>query len=96
MKNTDITKTMGKPIPAKTPACRLFADLWDTFPIIAGPAAPPKSPARARSANIAVPPDGSICDEILIDPGHIIPTENPHNAHPNNPTNGILASPATR
>ena len=87
---------IGKPIPANTPACKLLAAFSDILPIIAGPIAPPKSPASARSANIAVPPVGSICDDILIEPGHIIPTENPHNAHPINPTHGIFASPATR
>ena len=87
---------IGNPIPANTPACKLFAALWDTVPIMAGPTAPPKSPASARRANIAVPPVGSIWDEILIEPGHIMPTEKPHSAQPINPTSGMPAKPAIK
>ncbi len=93
---TQITRTIGKPIPARTPTWRFSPARWDTFPTMAGPVAPPRSPAKARNANIAVPPLGRILDEILIEPGHIIPTEKPQTAHPTSPSIGTFASPATR
>ena len=50
---------------------------------------PPKSPAMASNANIAVPPAGIFLDVILIVPGHMIPTENPHTIQPVNPITGF-------
>ena len=54
-------------------------------PTIVGPTAAPRSPANAKKANIAVPPLGHFCEEILIVPGHIIPTDNPQRAQPIRP-----------
>ena len=67
-----------------------------TLPTIAGPILPPRSPAIASSANIAVPPVGNFWDDMLIVPGHIIPTENPHNTHPISPMTGFDESDASR
>ena len=50
---------------------------------------PPRSPAIAKSANIAVPPVGNALEEMLIVPGHMIPTENPHTIHPASPMIGF-------
>ena len=47
------------------------------LPTRAGPAAPPKSPDMASMAKRAVPPLGILGEQMLIVPGHIIPTENP-------------------
>ena len=45
-------------------------------PVIVGPNEQPTSPARARNANIAVPPPLRRLDAILKVPGQKIPTEN--------------------
>ena len=42
----------------------------ENFPTIAGLTVPPKSPANAKNANIAVPPCGHFWEERLIVPGH--------------------------
>ena len=54
----------------------------DIKPTKLGPPAHPISPAKAKKANIAVPPVGQVFADRLTTPGHIIPTEKPHNAHP--------------
>ena len=54
------------------------------------------SPAIARSAKSAVPPDVIFADVMLIVPGHIIPTENPHTTHPTSPKTGLPLSAASR
>ena len=64
------------------PLLILFPAFWVIRPTIPGPILPPKSPAMARRENIAVPPFGNVFEEILIVPGHIIPTENPQTAQP--------------
>ena len=66
------------------------------LPTIVGLTVAPKSPAKAKNANIAVPPLGHFCDEILIVPGHIIPTETPQSAQPANPIIGIDDKDAVR
>lgn len=91
-----MTSRMGKPIPERMPICRLSPASCDTFPTITGPAEPPKSPAKARKANSMVPPLGRMEEDILIEPGHMIPTEKPHNITPINPKTGIFAKPANR
>ena len=58
-------------------------------PTITGLTVAPKSPASAKKANIAVPPFGHFCEERLIVPGHIIPTDNPQRAQPIRPRIGI-------
>ena len=89
MINKDIISTNGNTHPASIPFWRLSFAYWVIFPTRLGPKAPPKSPAIASSANIAVPPVGSRLEEILIVPGHIIPTENPQTIHPIRPTTGF-------
>ena len=46
-------------------------------------------PAMARRENIAVPPVGKVFEEILMVPGHMIPTENPHAIQPISPMIGL-------
>lgn len=65
-------------------------------PTINGPTVPPRSPAKAKNANMAVPPMGHFCAEILIVPGHMIPTEMPHSAQPANPMIGEEDKEASR
>lgn len=78
------------------PALRLPPTKLEIPPTIAGLAVAPKSPAKAKKANIAVPPLGHFCDEMLIVPGHIIPTESPQSAHPANPIMGMEDKDAIR
>lgn len=65
-------------------------------PTIAGLTVAPKSPAKAKKANIAVPPLRHFCAEILIIPGHIIPTEAPLSAQPASLKAGTDANDAVR
>ena len=74
----------------------LFPALWVIRPTIPGPILPPKSPAMARRENIAVPPVGKVFEEILIVPGHMIPTENPHTIQPISPAAGLEDRDARR
>ena len=76
---------MGKNVAISNPACKLPPAKSENMPTIDGPTEPPKSPPNAKNANIAVPPAGHFCAEILKVPGHMIPTESPHNAHPATP-----------
>lgn len=46
------------------------------------PECAPRSPAIASRANMAVPPLGSRPEHMLMVPGHIMPTENPHTIQP--------------
>ena len=62
----------------------------DKNPTKPGPIAQPKSPEKAIRENIAVPPFGKALQESENDPGHIIPTDNPQRAHPNNEKSGFL------
>ena len=71
------------------PILILFPAFWVIRPTIPGPMLPPKSPAMARRENIAVPPVGKVFEEILIVPGHMIPTEKPHTIQPVNPITGF-------
>lgn len=52
----------------------------DTAPTTVGPPEHPRSPPRARNANMAVPPFGIAADALLKVPGHMIPTESPQTA----------------
>ena len=90
MNTPKINKT-GKIVATNRPIFKFpFAKL-EHIPTIDGPIEPPKSPPNAKNANIAVPPAGHFCAEILSVPGHMIPTERPHNAHPINPIIGTVA-----
>ena len=60
-----------------------------------GPIAPPKSPAIAKRANIAVPPAGSFLEVMLKVQGHMMPTEKPHIMQPVNAITGFLKSEAS-
>ena len=93
---TEIISTSGNIQPASTPFCKLSPKLCDTEPTMPGPKVPPKSPAMARSANIAVPPLGNLCDEMLMVPGHMIPTEAPQRIQPTRLIIGFGASEAKR
>ena len=64
--------------------CAWIPDLniSDIKPTIPGPAEQPISPKKASRANIAVPPRGKLLLAREKVPGHIIPTESPHRAHP--------------
>ena len=91
-----ITSTSGKIQPASTPLRISSPALCEMFPTIPGPIAPPRSPAMARRANIAVPPEGIFPEQMLMVPGHIIPTEKPHIIQPASPSMGISDREATR
>ena len=79
-----------------SPIFRLPPAIPEKRPTIDGPIVAPKSPAKAKNANIAVPPMGHLCAEILIVPGHMIPTEMPHSAQPANPMTGEEDKEASR
>ena len=91
--NTNIA--MGKTIAERIPV-PIFPVISATKPAMDGPAVQPISPATANMANIAVPPPRMANAAFDIVPGHIIPTEKPHSAHPSNPTTGIGTSAMQR
>ena len=64
------------------PIWRLPSNASAARPTSVGPLVQPKSPARAKSANIAVPPLGSSEDAMLNEPGQRIPTDRPHIPQP--------------
>ena len=88
--------TIGNAVAKSNPVFRFPPVASAIPPTIAGLTIAPRSPAKARNANIAVPPLGHFCDEILIVPGHIIPTDSPHSAHPISPMIEIDESDAKR
>ena len=91
-----ITRTTGKIPPKKSPYWRLSPAFWEIIPTELGPIEPPRSPAMARRANIAVPPAGIFLEEILKVPGHMMATEKPHMMHPINAATGFLERDARR
>ena len=80
--------TTGNSVAKSKPVLRLPPTASAIPPTIVGPIAAPRSPANAKKANIAVPPLGHFCEEILSVPGHIIPTANPQSAQPIRLVNG--------
>ena len=72
---------MGKIADTSIPILRLSPRADATLPTIIGPAPHPRSPNRARIANIKVPPR-TVFAAILKVPGQSIPTENPHIPQP--------------
>lgn len=80
----------------KQPGFQIAAGHIGTPPTREGLTVAPKSPAKAKNANIAVPPLGHFCDEMLIVPGHIIPTETPQSAQPAKPIIGIADKDAVK
>ena len=61
-----------------------------------GQSSRPSPPAMASRANIAVPPRGILRDEMLMVPGHMMPTENPHSMQPIRPNTGFPAVETNR
>ena len=88
--------TNGNIVATSNPILRLPPNILEMFPTIVGLMVEPKSPAKAKNANIAVPPLGHFCEEILIVPGHIIPTAIPQIAQPANPIIGKEDNDANR
>ena len=80
--------------PNIIPIFILSPKVWVINPTIPGPKAPPKSPAIARYANIAVPPSGMPAEEMLMVPGHMIATEKPHIIQPIRPMMGFAVMDA--
>ena len=72
----------GNTIAANIPFFRSSEAMPDTIPATVGPDEQPISPASASRAKRAVPPFLIQADAILKVPGHIIPTDRPHNAQP--------------
>ena len=79
----------GKTQPTSIPAFKLSPEFCVTVPTMYGPMEPPRSPAIASNANIAVPPSGILPEVMLIVPGHMIPTEKPHRMQPISPMTGL-------
>ena len=94
--NNDMINTIGNIHPKSIPACRLSPLFCVICPTRLGPKAPPKSPAMASKANMAVPPVGNCLEEILMVPGHIMPTEKPHRMQPISPITGIVDNAVKR
>lgn len=78
------------------PVLRLPPAISERLPTIVGLTVAPKSPANAKNANIAVPPLGHFCEDMLIDPGHIIPTAKPQRAQPASPRIDMVDSEANK
>ena len=77
-----IISVMGKIIAVKMPTFIFPLATSEIAPTREGPEEQPKSPASASKANIAVPPLRREAAALLNVPGHIMPTEAPHSAHP--------------
>ena len=83
-------------VATSNPVLRLPPAISERLPTIVGLTVAPKSPAKAKNANIAVPPLGQFCEEMLIEPGHIMPTANPQSAQPASPRIGNADREASR
>ena len=57
--------TTGKQVPTSNPIFKLPPAKLEHIPTIDGPTEPPKPPPNAKNANIAVPPAGHFCAEML-------------------------------
>ena len=86
----------GKTHPNRIPMRKLSPDICVNQPTALGPKAPPRSPAIANSANIAVPPRGNCFEEMLSVPGHMMPTEKPQMTQPTSPVIGLRVMEARR
>ena len=86
----------GKDVAASKPVLRLPPAISERLPTKVGLVMAPKSPANAKKANIAVPPVGHLWADMLIDPGHIIPTVIPQRAQPASPKMGTGDKDATK
>ena len=96
IRKTVRTNNIGNTMALMMPIFKLPPRASATAPTIVGPEEHPRSPARARSANIAVPPVGKDADAILNVPGHRMPTEKPQTAQPMRPNTGCGAKLAIR
>ena len=90
------TRRIGKIVAASSPVFRLPPASSERLPTIAGLTVLPKSPANAKTANMAVPPCGHFREERLIVPGHIMPTLKPQRAQPARPRIGKGEREASR
>ena len=88
--HTEIIRITGKAHPANIPDFILSFAFCVMKPITPGPIEAPRSPPIASNANNPVPPKGILLDAMLIEPGHIIPTEKPQTMQPINPKIGFL------
>lgn len=79
---------IGKITAHKIPFFKLPPIRSDTMPTKVGPPAQPRSPARAKKANRAVPPLLICTAARLKVPGHRIPTEKPQIPQPMSPITG--------
>lgn len=90
------TSITGKTVAASNPVFKLPPVISARLPTTVGLTIAPVSPANARKANIAVPPLGHFCEEMLIEPGHIIPTPKPQSAQPASPKMGSADNEANK
>ena len=86
----------GKITAANRPVFKSPPAASEILPTIAGLAIAPVSPAKAKNANMAVPPLGHLWEDILMEPGHIIPTARPQRAQPARPRTGTGDRDASR
>lgn len=94
--NKPNTSTIGNTVATSNPVLRLPFAISERLPTMAGLTIAPKSPAKAKKANIAVPPLGQCLEDMLIEPGHIIPTPKPQSAQPASPRIGIAERDANK
>ncbi len=87
-KSTPATSSTGKITAARIPFFKSSEAMLDTYPTSVGPPEQPRSPARANSANMAVPPFLMSADPLLKLPGHMIPTDRPQTAQPTRENTG--------
>ena len=81
---------------ARSPAFRLSPKNDEMVPTDTGPSPQPKSPGRASSANIAVPPSGTATEAVLKTPAQRMPAAQPQRAHPASAKAGCGAKTAVR
>ena len=79
----------GKITAARIPVFKLSWKQLEIIPTKVGPPEQPKSPPRAKKANMAVPPLGTAAEALLKVPGQRIPTESPQRAQPMSPAIGF-------
>lgn len=79
----------GKITAARMPAFKLSWKQLEIMPTRVGPLEQPKSPPRAKRANMAVPPLGNVAEALLKVPGQRIPTESPQRAQLSRPITGL-------
>ena len=73
---------IGKSAEKRNAILKSFPNNADIHPAHDGPIRHPRSPAKARNANILTLAYGSFFAARLYVPGHIIPEANPQTEHP--------------